>query len=194
MNEPNPFPMFAEWMRDATRNTSIKEPTAMSLATVGEHGAPSVRIVLLKEFDERGFVFYTNSESRKGDEIRKNRQVALCFYWMPLLRQVRIEGKAGPVSKEEADAYFASRPRDSQIGAWASHQSRPLASRARLEEAVKENTILFEGKDVPRPPYWYGWRVVPNYIEFWEEQPFRLHDRETYTRDGNAWKVGRLYP
>src|SRR5262249_50398351 len=152
-------------------------------------GKPSARIVLLKAFDERGFVFYTNLESRKSREIKANPFAALCFYWMPLDLQVRIEGKIEQVSDAEADAYFATRPRESQIGAWSSLQSRPLDSRDSLVKAVAENTKRFEGKPVPCPPHWSGWRVVPEKIEFWQQGTARLHEREVFMRDGDGWNI-----
>lgn len=172
----------------------LPEPTAMTLATVGADGQPSARIVLLKEVDERGFVFYTNLESRKGGELLAHPQVALCFHWQQLERQVRIEGIAEPVSPAEADAYFASRARGSQLGAWASQQSRPLASDAELEERVRETEIRFAGRDVPRPPHWSGFRVVPRRIEFWRNRAFRLHERLLYEREDGGWRIRRLYP
>lgn len=166
----------------------------MTLATVDSKGQPSARIVLLKAFDERGFVFYTNLDSRKSREMKQNSKAALCFYWMPLERQVRIEGKVEPVSAAEADAYFATRPRESRIGAWSSKQSSPLDSRDTLVRAVAETTKKFEGQDVPRPEFWSGWRVIPETIEFWQQGESRLHDREVYTRTGGGWTVNRLYP
>ncbi len=190
----SPITQFEAWLSDAKACKAITEPTAMSLATVGAGGKPSARIVLLKAIDERGFVFYTNLESRKSNEIKSNPNAALCFYWMPLDRQVRIEGRVEPVSKEEADAYFASRARESCIGAWASQQSRPLSSRNVLVKAVASFTAKFAGKDVPRPDFWSGWRLVPEMIEFWQQGEARLHEREVYTRDGKGWEITRLYP
>jgi pyridoxamine 5'-phosphate oxidase len=172
----------------------LPEPTAMSLATVGADGQPSLRIVLLKGVDDRGFVFYTNCESRKGRELLAHPRAALCFHWQPLERQVRIEGRAEPVAPEEADAYFATRARLSQIGAWASLQSRPLASDAELEARVREVEERYAGRQVPRPPFWSGFRVRPERIEFWRNRAFRLHERLLYERDGAAWRVQHLFP
>lgn len=190
----DPIRQFGGWLEEAKSRKDIAEPTAMCLATVGEGGKPSSRMVLLKAADERGFVFYTNNESRKGSELRNNPHVALCFHWMPLERQVRIEGKAEPVSDAEADAYFKSRARDSRIGAWASKQSRPLESKAELLKAVAKEGLRFGVGDIPRPPYWSGWRVVPEVIEFWQAGVARLHDREVYTRAGSNWNIQRLFP
>lgn len=190
----DPIAQFNVWLDTAKKHKDIAEPTAMCLATVDAKGEPSARMVLLKEVDERGFVFYTNNESHKGNDLKENPRVALVFYWMPLGRQVRVEGIAAPVSDEEADAYFESRPRDSRIGAWASKQSRPLSSKAELLEAVAREGLRFGIGEIPRPPYWSGWRVVPRVIEFWEDRPFRLHDREVFTRNGGVWDVTRLFP
>lgn len=172
----------------------LPEPTAMMLATVGEDGQPSLRVVLLKAVDERGFVFYTNYESRKGRELLAHPQTALCFHWQTLERQVRIEGDAEPVASEEADAYFATRARLSQIGAWASKQSRPLSSDAELDERVREMEARFADSKVSRPPHWSGFRVVPRRIEFWRNRAFRLHERLVYEREEGNWRVTRLYP
>jgi pyridoxamine 5'-phosphate oxidase len=150
--------------------------------------------VLLKEFDERGFVFYTNLESRKSGELKQNPKAALCFYWMPLERQVRIEGDIERVSDSQADAYFATRHRDSQIGAWSSKQSQELASPNNLLQAIADNMARFEGGPVPRPPFWSGWRLVPRKIEFWQQGDFRLHDRKIFFRDDGKWQVSHLYP
>ena len=188
-----PFAQFADWLAEAERKEP-NNPSAMSVATVDATGRPSVRMLLLRGFDERGFVFYTNLESRKGRELRGNQHVALCFHWKSLDRQVRVEGKAEPVASDEADAYFWSRPKDSQIGAWASKQSEPLASRFELESRVAKYGLLYGIGKVPRPPFWSGYRVVPSVVEFWEERPFRLHDRTVFRRDGDTWTTTRLFP
>jgi pyridoxamine 5'-phosphate oxidase len=166
----------------------------MSVATVGTDGRPSNRIVLLKAFDERGFVFYTNYEGRKGSELLANPYCALCFHWPPMEIQIRIEGRAEPTSDAEADAYFASRARASQLGAWASDQSRPMAQPGDLERRVADVAARFEGSSVPRPPHWSGFRVVPDTIEFWRNRASRLHDRTVYEREGDGWRVTALYP
>lgn len=172
----------------------LPEPTAMMLATVAPDGQPSLRVVLLKGVDERGFVFYTNLESRKAREMATHPAVALSFHWQLLERQVRIEGGAELVSDAEADAYFATRARLSQIGAWASLQSRPLTSDAELDERVREMEDRFAGREVPRPPHWSGFRVVPRRIEFWRNRAYRLHERLLYERADGEWRVTRLYP
>lgn len=193
MAAAEPFQQFADWLAEAERK-ELNNPSAMSVATVDARGQPSLRMVLLRGFDERGFVFYTNLDSRKGRELRANARAALCFHWKSLDRQVRVEGKVEPVSSAEADAYFASRPKDSQIGAWASKQSQPLAARFELESRVAKYGLLYGIGKVPRPPFWSGYRVVPELIEFWEERPFRLHDRVAYQRDGDTWTATRLFP
>lgn len=188
-----PFEEFERWYAEA-RQSEPKDANAMTLATATADGVPSARVVLLKGADQRGFVFYTNYESRKGIELIANSRAALCFLWKSLGRQVRVEGTVEQVSAADADAYFATRARDSQIGAWASEQSRPLESRAVLEGRVAELSRRYEGKTVPRPPNWSGFRVVPTAVEFWHERPFRLHDRIFYRRDGKAWRKERLNP
>jgi pyridoxamine 5'-phosphate oxidase len=172
----------------------LPDPTAMALATSDEAGNPSVRIVLLKAYDARGFVFYTNYEGRKGRELLARPQAALCFYWPAIDIQVRIEGSVVEVADDEADAYFASRNRLSQIGAWASRQSEPLENPDALDKRVSKYEREFEGKAVPRPPHWSGFRVKPERIEFWKGKPNRLHERHLYTRAGNGWTIETLYP
>lgn len=191
----DPVALFAEWMADA-RAAELNDSNAMALATVDPSGMPDVRMVLLKGVDERGFVFYTNSESIKGEQIKANEKAALCFHWKSLRRQVRVRGLTERVSEAEADAYFASRARGSQIGAWASDQSRVVSSRDALEASVKEVERKYEGMDVPRPPHWYGWRVIPQSIEFWRDRPFRLHDRLLFSRRAaeKEWDKQRLCP
>lgn len=189
-----PFERIAEWLEEAKQHPELKEPTAMSVATADAAGMPSVRTLLLKGLDSRGLEFYTNNESRKGHELQANPQVCINFYWMPLGRQIRARGKVERVTEAESDAYFASRRRGSQIGAWASDQSRPLDAYRTLEERVAELERKYSGQSVPRPPHWYGWRLVPDEIEFWQEGEFRLHRREYYTRQGEGWKKIMLYP
>jgi len=190
----DPHALFDAWFAEAKAGEP-NDAEAMTLATVGADSRPAARMVLLKGHDARGFVFYTNSESRKGGELAGNRQAALLFHWKSLRRQVRIEGTVSPASAEEADAYFATRARDSQLGAWASDQSRPLEDRALFEaqyEAVKSE---FEGRDVPRPPHWGGYRLAPDRIEFWSDRPHRLHERRLFTlRPDGSWSEGLLYP
>jgi len=190
--ELEPLVPFRRWLDEAWKG----EPNAhaMTLATTATDGRPSARVVLLKGLDERGFVFYTNLESRKSTELLANPHAALCFLWKSLNRQVRVEGFVELATDGEADAYFASRPRDSQIGAWASDQSQPLASRAELERRVDEFSRRFGEGEVPRPPYWSGFRVVPQRVEFWQERPSRLHDRILFIREGDAWRRERLFP
>jgi pyridoxamine 5'-phosphate oxidase len=191
----DPFEQFAEWFREAEAAVPV-DPNSMVLSTVGPDGRPSSRVVLLKGFDRDGFVFYGNLESRKFRELRTNPWAALNFHWKPLERQVRIEGRVAQVSDQEADAYFATRPRGSQIGAWASRQSEPLASRGVLEAAVREVEARHAGREIPRPPYWSGFRLDPDRIEFWKSGDFRLHDREVFRRASRdvPWTVERLYP
>ncbi len=194
MKNLDPISQFKLWLEEASANPAIADATAMSLATADKSGKPSVRIVLLKGVDSRGFSFYTNMSSRKASELLANPHAALCFYWPPLGRQVRIEGIVEQVTDAEADAYFASRSRESRLGAWASHQSQTLVSRAKFLEEVVAVSIEYENKDVPRPPFWSGWRIVPENIEFWQEGKFRLHDRDIYRYDGVAWQHSKLYP
>jgi pyridoxamine 5'-phosphate oxidase len=189
----DPIALFQEWLAEA-ETSEPNDPTAMCLATVDAAGSPSARMVLLKGVDSGGFAFYTNLESRKGNELAHEKFAALCFHWKSLRRQVRVEGAIEPVSDAEADAYFASRARVSQLGAWASDQSRPLDSRATLEARVSEMEARFAGRPVPRPPNWSGFRVLPRAIEFWKDGPFRLHDRIVFRRAGSAWSTERLYP
>ncbi len=193
-----PFDRFGELLARARAEKEIREPTAMSVATVGEDGRPSLRMVLLKEFDAGGFVFYTNLGSRKARELRGNPHAALCFHWQPFEIQVRIEGHVEQVSDAEADAYYASRPRGSRVGAWASIQSTPLPSSDILVRRVEELDARFGATgDIPRPPFWSGFRVVPSAMEFWQGRPSRLHERDVYTLhpgDPPRWSVGLLFP
>ncbi len=193
MNLPQPYQQFQAWLADAEKREP-NNPTAMSVATVGADGRPSVRVMLLRGFDARGLTFYTNLESRKGQEIRHDAHVAVCFHWKSMDRQVRIEGQVQEVEAAEADAYFHGRPRDSQIGAWSSRQSEPLESRATLEARVAEYSARYAVGKVPRPPFWSGYLLVPDSLEFWAERPFRLHDRHLWQRDGQAWRDTLLYP
>jgi pyridoxamine 5'-phosphate oxidase len=190
----DPFALFAHWLLEAEK-AEPNDPNAMALATVDSDGLPDVRMVLLKDFDETGFVFYSNQESAKGQELRANPKAALLFHWKSLRRQVRVRGPVLGVSPDEADDYFASRPRHSRLGAWASQQSRPLESRFALEKAVAVVAARYPLGDVPRPPYWSGFRIVPAQIEFWKDGAFRLHDRVVFRRDGESdWSRDRLYP
>jgi pyridoxamine 5'-phosphate oxidase len=190
-----PFVLFEQWFAEA-REKEVNDPDAMTLATVDADGLPDARMVLLKALEPRGFTFYTNSESAKGLELGSNMRAALVFHWKSLRRQVRVRGPVEMVTAAEADAYFASRPRDSRIGAWASKQSRPLESRFALEKAVAREAARFGLGEVPRPPHWNGYRVMPLQIEFWQDRPFRLHDRVTFRREAQdgAWRKDRLYP
>jgi pyridoxamine 5'-phosphate oxidase len=188
-----PLALFRAWMAEAEASEP-NDPTAMALATTDAQGLPNLRMVLLKGADERGFVFYTNMESAKGQELAANPQAALLFHWKSLRRQIRARGPVTRVSDEEADAYFASRPRDSRIGAWASRQSRPLESRFALEKAVAYYAAKHPVGEVPRPPYWTGFRIAPVAMEFWQDRPFRLHERIQFTRSGEGWTKTRLYP
>ncbi len=190
----SPFEQFDAWMKEAEK-AEINDPNAMVLATATPDGAPSLRAVLLKGVDPRGFVFYTNKTSRKGDEIAANPHVALLFYWKSLHRQIRIEGQVEDVTDAEADTYYASRARVSRLGAWASIQSRPLSDRSVLEGRLAEMEAKYPGEAIPRPPYWSGYRVLPAVFEFWQDMPFRLHDRTVYRRDGSGvWVQSKLFP
>jgi pyridoxamine 5'-phosphate oxidase len=191
--DPDPIAQFHNWFENAI-DADLHEPNAMILATATPEGRPSARTVLLKGYDERGFVFYTNYEGRKADELEANPACALLFYWGELERQVRIEGRAGRLSGSESDIYFASRPRGSRIGAWASEQSRTVASREILEDRVRSLESEYEEREIPRPPFWGGYRVEPDAIEFWQGRENRLHDRLVYRRNGGAWKMERLQP
>lgn len=188
-----PISLFIDWLNDA-KATEPNDANAMALSTVDADGAPDSRMVLLKDVDARGFTFYSNAESAKGRQLAVQPQAALLFHWKSLRRQVRVRGRVEPVTPVEADAYFASRARESRIGAWASAQSRPLASREALEQAVARETVRFEGQDVVRPEQWTGWRVVPDHVEFWRDRPFRLHDRLRFDRGGADWTRNRLQP
>lgn len=189
----DPTAQFDAWF-DEARASEINDPEAMALATADADGRPAVRMVLLKGHDARGFVFYTNEHSDKGRQIAGNPRAALLFHWKSLRRQVRIEGQVERVADAEADMYFATRARDSQLGAWASDQSRPLDARETFEARFEEARQRFEGQDVPRPPYWSGYRVIPDRIEFWTDRPHRLHERRLFTMAGDGWTQGLLYP
>jgi pyridoxamine 5'-phosphate oxidase len=189
----DPIEQFRSWF-DGALAADLHEPNAMTLATATPDGRPSARVVLLKGFDERGFVFYTSYEGRKGRELETNPNCALVLYWGELERQVRVEGRASRVSEEESDEYFGSRPRGSQLGAWASEQSRPVEGRAVLEERLQELEVEYEGREVLRPPFWGGYRVEPEIIEFWQGRENRLHDRLVYRRSGSSWRRERLQP
>ena len=190
-----PFALFAEWLKDAEAS-EINDPNAVALATVDDDGLPNVRMVLLKGFDHQGFVFYTNFESQKGQELLSHKKAAMCFHWKSLRRQIRLRGLVEVVTNVEADEYFRQRPRGSRIGAWASKQSRPLEGRFALEKAVAEYTARYPLGEIPRPGYWSGFRIRPLSIEFWHDRKFRLHDRIEFRRDaaGQAWSKVRMYP
>jgi pyridoxamine 5'-phosphate oxidase len=195
MNSVDPFGLFADWLAEA-KKSEPNDPNGMALATVDDECLPNVRMVLMKDHDERGFVFYTNFESQKGQELQANMKAALLFHWKSLRRQVRVRGLVEKVTDAEADAYFKSRPRDSRIGAWASQQSRPLTKPFELETAVAMQTARFGLGDVPRPPHWSGFRVKPVSIEFWHDRPFRLHDRVVFCREKpeGEWSKAKLFP
>jgi pyridoxamine 5'-phosphate oxidase len=190
---PNPLAEFARWFDEALE-AKVMEPNAMTLATATPAGAPSARIVLLKGFDERGFVFFTDYRSQKGSELEGNPAAALVFYWPELERQVRITGRASRIGREESEAYFGTRPRASRISAWASHQSQVIASRKELDARIPEIEARHPGENVPLPPYWGGFRVLPSTIEFWQGRTSRLHDRIRYVRESQGWKIERLSP
>uniref|UniRef100_A0A8J4HFP1 Pyridoxine/pyridoxamine 5'-phosphate oxidase n=1 Tax=Acidicaldus sp. TaxID=1872105 RepID=A0A8J4HFP1_9PROT len=192
-NMTDPLHRFTAWLAEASA-VEPNDPNAMTLATATPEGRPSARMVLLKGADARGFVFYTNLESRKSLELAANPVAALLFHWKSLRRQVRIEGAVEPVSAAEADAYFATRPALSRLGAWASDQSRPLPSRAVLEARLAAMKSRFGEENIPRPPHWSGWRLVPEVFEFWQDMPFRLHERLVFTRGPHGWEIGQIYP
>ncbi len=193
MSATDPFQLFDEWFAEA-KAKEINDPDAMALATSTPDGRPSVRMVLLKGQGPEGFVFYTNLDSRKGNELAANANASLLFHWKSLRRQVRAEGAISSVSDADADAYFASRSRDSQLGAWASYQSRPLESRDVFESRFEDMRRRFENAEVPRPPRWSGFRLIPDRIEFWSDRPHRLHERRLFTRTNSGWNEGLLYP
>lgn len=192
-DRPEPIGLLMDWLAEA-RAHEINDPNAMALSTVDADGWPDSRMVLLKDVDVRGLTFYSNRDSAKGRQLQARPAAAVLFHWKSLRRQVRLRGTVEPVTTVEADAYFASRARESRIGAWASDQSRPLDSRKTLEAAVAREESRFDGQEVPRPEHWTGWRLVPTVMEFWRDRPFRLHDRLRFERDGEGWSRGRLYP
>ncbi|MBX3561141.1 MAG: pyridoxamine 5'-phosphate oxidase [Sphingomonas sp.] len=193
MEPADPHALFDAWFAEA-KAVEVNDPDAMALATVDAAGRPSARMVLLKAHDVRGFAFYSNSESRKGRELAANPHAALVFHWKSLRRQVRVEGRIEPTGAAEADAYFATRSRDARLGAWASDQSRPLESREAFEARYAGMVAEFEGKEVTRPAYWWGYRLVPDRIEFWTDRPHRLHERRLFVRNGGDWAESLLYP
>lgn len=190
----DPYEQFRQWWGHAQEQSDMQEPTGMCLSTASAEGRPSSRIVLLKHWDRRGFVFYTNYASRKSRELHDNPFAALLFWWDRLRRQIRVEGRVERVPERESDAYFASRPRGSQLGAWASQQSRPLDSRETLARRVEELDEEFGNGPIPRPPHWGGFRLVPDYLEFWDDGAHRLHDRIIYEKQGQEWRTDRLFP
>ena len=195
----DPIQLFGQWMGEA-RESESNDSNAMSLATIDADGFPDVRIVLLKSFDAQGFVFYSNAKSAKGQQLAAHQKAALCLHWKSMRRQVRVQGEVSVVSEAESDAYFASRAREARLGAWASQQSDELSSREQFEAELKQIEEIYEGKEVPRPPHWQGWRVTPQKIEFWRDRPFRLHDRLVFKKESqnegqnDRWTKLRLYP
>ncbi len=193
LSSGDPIAEFQEWFHEA-KKTALKDPNAMALATLGADGTPQVRVVLMKEFDARGLVFFTNTTSSKGQDLLKHPKASVAFFWETTRKQVRVVGNVVPVSSSEADVYFASRPRDSQLGAWASLQSQPMSERAEFEQRLAQVTDKYRDLEVPRPPHWSGYRILPESIEFWIEKPFRLHDRYIYRKTAEGWQKTLLYP